>query len=154
MKGKFVWILSALEIVIGLVLFLSAQVEISSNPWYSWRRPYTPYEAQIILVKWIGIFLVISGIVWLCLKIYQLRYTDAHTQEISPTEGKGGIVKCSNCGLTLSSAAESCPRCGNAMINTNTNIAEKNVVQFCGKCGSKLSPSEMYCPNCGQKISK
>lgn len=154
MKGKFVWLLSVLEIVIGFVLFLPAQIEISSNSWYSWRSPYTPYEVRIIMAKWIGILFLISGIIWLCLKIYQFKYTDSHIQEITPAKGKGGTVKCPNCGLSLSSNVESCPRCGNVMISANTNIVEKNTVQFCGKCGSKLNPSEMFCPHCGQKISK
>lgn len=155
MKGKFVWILGTIETIIGFALFWSAQMEISSNARYTWRRPYTSYEAQVIMIKWIGIILLASGIIWLCLKMFQLKYTNTHTQEITPVIEKGGIITCPNCGLTLSADVENCPRCGSTTkTKKSLNTTEKNVVHFCSNCGAKVNLTEVFCSNCGQKISK
>lgn len=156
MKGKFVWILGTLETIIGFGLFFAAQMEISSNSRYTWRKPYTSYEAQVIMMKWLGIILLVSGIIWLCLKVLQIKYTNTHTQEITPVIERGGVIKCSNCGLTLSADVENCPKCGNAVnVNkSNINAVENIKVHFCSKCGNKVNPNEAFCSNCGQKISK
>lgn len=153
MKGKFVWILGIFEIIIGFVLFFSAQMEISNNSWYTWCKPYSSHEMQVIMMKWIGIILLISGVVWICLKLYQTRYTNIHTQDITQMTKKGGVIKCSNCGLTLSADVENCPRCGN-IIKANNDTTEKNITYFCSKCGNKVNANETFCSRCGQKISK
>lgn len=156
MKGKILWILGVAETCIGFVLFVVAQMEISSNSRYTWRKPYTSYEAQVVMTKWIGIILLISGIVWLLLKIYQLRYTNTHTQEITPLSENGGSVKCPNCGLSLSADVKTCPRCGAVTTDEAQSYTQQNssVSNFCSNCGNKVNANERFCPKCGQKISK
>ena len=153
MKGKIGWIIGAIEVIIGFAFFLVAQMEISSDSRYTWTKPYTSYEAQVLMIKWIGIVFLIGGICWLALKVYQARYTDKHTQEMNPVVKKGGTTKCLNCGLTLIANAVSCPRCGKTVkkISSNaTNSFERTC--FCSKCGNLVKQNELFCPKCGQKI--
>ena len=156
MKGKFIWIIGILETIIGFVLFVSAQVEISVNSAYSWRQPYTTYEAKIVMMKWIGIALLFSGIIWIGLKLYQKRYTSKHIQEVNQVIKRGGANKCPNCGLSLSADVKNCPRCGNAVKSNTSDFSAtvKESVHFCSNCGNQVSTSESFCPKCGQKISK
>ena len=112
MKGKIGWIIGTLETIVGFVFFLNARIEISSNSWYTWRQPYSSYEAQVLMVEYIGIILLVCGIVDLAFKVYHTRYTNKHIQEIDQVVKNGGIIKCSNCGLTLAANVENCPRCG------------------------------------------
>lgn len=153
MKGKIGWIIGTIETIIGFACFFVAQMEISSNSRYTWRKPYSSHEAQVLMTKWIGIAFLISGIVWLGLKIYQARYTNKHTQEMNPVVKNGGTTKCLNCGLALTAGAESCPRCGNAVkeISGNSNYGSERTC-FCGKCGNSIRADEQFCSKCGQKI--
>lgn len=153
MKRKIGWIIGTIETIIGFVCFFVAQMEISSNSRYTWQKPYTSYEAQVVMTKWIGIIFLISGIAWLGLKVYQTRYTDKHTQEINPVVKKGGTTKCLNCGLVLTADAKSCPRCGKTveeMSSKSDNRSESTF--FCSKCGNSIKTNETICPKCGQKI--
>lgn len=156
MKGKILWILGTVQAVIGFALFLTAQLEISGNPWYTWHRPYSSYEAQIIMMKWIGIILLISGISILGLKLYQLRYTSTHTQEITPVTKRGGSITCPGCGLTLSANIATCPRCGKAVqaVPSKSNAEQNGTLRFCSNCGNQVNTNGPFCPKCGQKISK
>lgn len=156
MKGKFGWIFGALDTVVGFILLVAAQMEISSNPWYTWRKPYTSYEAQVLMVKWVGILLIVCGLIWLGLKVYQTRYTSNHIQEINPITKTGGAIQCPNCGLTLSAGVGQCPRCGNPV---NAHKLPSNPVQgapshYCSNCGSQVGESQSFCAKCGHKISK
>ena len=64
MKEKIGWIVGLIEVFAGFAFFLVAQTEISSNSRYTWRRPYTDYEQQVIMTKWIGLILLIVGIIF------------------------------------------------------------------------------------------
>lgn len=153
MKKKVGWIIGTIETIIGFVCFLVAQMEISSNSRYTWRKPYTSYEAQVLMTKWIGIAFLVSGIIWLGLKVYQVRYTEKHVQEMNPVVKKGGIAKCLNCGLALTADAESCPRCGKTVKKISDNSANSfGHTCFCSKCGNLITTNELFCPKCGQKI--
>jgi len=153
MKGKFGWIIGTIETIIGFLCFFIAQMEISSNSRYTWKKPYTSYEAQVLITKWIGIIFLISGVIWLCLKVYQARYTDKHTQELNPVVKKGGITKCLNCGLALTADAESCPRCGNTVKEISGSSGNSSEwTCFCSRCGNSIKANEIFCPKCGQKI--
>ena len=112
MKGKFGWIIGTIETIIGFIFFIISQVEVSSNSGYTWSKPYSTYEAQVIMLKWIGIILFISGIFWFILNLCQSSYTNKHTQEVNKITKKGGVLKCSNCGLTFTASTKQCPRCG------------------------------------------
>ena len=146
MKGKIGWVVGTIETIVGFVFFIIAQIEISGNSRYTWTKPYTSYETQVLMVKWIGVLLLIYGIINLGLKVYQERYTEKHTQEMSSVVKRGGKSKCLNCGLALTADVECCPRCGKKI----EDISGKSV--RCGKCGNLITEKETSCPKCGQRI--
>lgn len=82
---------------------------------YSWRRPYSDYEQQVITTKWIGLVLLIGGGIWLGIRIYQYVYVNKHTQDLNEIAKLGGIAKCQTCGLTVTQNLTFCPRCGSAI---------------------------------------
>ena len=53
------------------------------------------------------------------------------------------LIKCSECGESISSSAKTCPHCG-VKIN----------LQICPECGAKLKGDETNCPECGYPINK
>lgn len=53
------------------------------------------------------------------------------------------LIKCSECGESISSSAKTCPHCG-VKIN----------LQTCPECGAKLKGNEINCPECGYPINK
>ena len=53
------------------------------------------------------------------------------------------LIKCSECGESISSSAKICPHCG-VKIN----------LQTCPECGAKLKGDEINCPECGYPINK
>ena len=115
MKGKIWWIVNIMETFIGFILFITAQMEISGDSSYSWRRPYSDYEQQVITTKWIGLVLLIGGGIWLGIRIYQYVYVNKHTQDLNEIAKLGGIAKCQTCGLTVTQNLTFCPRCGSAI---------------------------------------
>ena len=50
------------------------------------------------------------------------------------------LIKCPNCGETISDQAEICPKCGNAL---------KKEIKKCLECGEVLPENAMNCPYCG-----
>lgn len=120
------WIVCILDLIIGAVLFLAAQIEISTNSRYTFRKPLTNYETQVITMKWCGVIFLVSGIVWLIIKIFQSAYVNKHVQE---NMNNGAMYQkatiCPGCGLQVASSAVPCPRCGfvfNMNSNPNMNI--------------------------------
>ena len=53
------------------------------------------------------------------------------------------LIKCSECGNSISSSAKNCPHCG---IKLN--------LQTCPECGAKLDGTENNCPECGYPVNK
>lgn len=53
------------------------------------------------------------------------------------------LIKCEECGESISSSAKTCPHCG-IKINLET----------CPECGKKLKGDETNCPECGYPINK
>ena len=53
------------------------------------------------------------------------------------------LIKCDECGESISSSAKVCPHCG---IKIN--------LQTCPECGQKLKGDETNCPECGYPINK
>lgn len=154
MKGKLLWFIGILQVSIGSMLSISAQAEILTNSRYTWTRPYTSYETKIITSRWVGILLIISGIIWIGLKLFQIRYANKHIQEVSQSTKSGNIIKCPNCELTLSAGTANCPRCGKPTSNNDINSIESNSIRFCSKCGNQISANESFCTKCGNQISK
>lgn len=119
LKGKLLWILGGIEIWLGFSLLVAAQITIYDNPHYTWRRPYTSFESETILLKWIGIALLIFGIIDIALKIVQTRYKNNHIQEMSDSGGHAYSKVCPGCGLSVSSDLTKCPRCGTVLDSVN-----------------------------------
>ena len=111
-RGTIGWIFTILETMIGLVLFLSARLEIASASWYSWTPPYTEYEAKILTINWIGLILLISGLLSVCVRIFKIAYTKKHVQDINSITQKNGTLTCAHCGLNVTADVQTCPRCG------------------------------------------
>ncbi len=112
MKGKILWIIGIIEVIIGMAFYVTARVEIANNWRYTWTSPYTSYEMQVVMTKWIGLLLLVTGILLLGLKVYQTVYLNKHTQDVTAVTEKGGAIKCEKCGLMISANAEKCPKCG------------------------------------------
>ena len=53
------------------------------------------------------------------------------------------LIKCEECGESISSSAKVCPHCG-VKIN----------LQTCPECGAKLNGDETSCPECGYPVGK
>ena len=51
------------------------------------------------------------------------------------------LIKCKECGESISSNAKSCPHCG-----------FKNDVKICPECGKKVKESDINCPSCGYPL--
>lgn len=111
LKDVVAWILNVYVIAFGFSLFQSAQSEISSNPWYTWRRPYSSYEQEVITTRWIGLVLLIAGLIFLLFRLFMTMYNNRHIEEATPMARKDGTIKCSVCGLELVANTKTCPRC-------------------------------------------
>ncbi len=53
------------------------------------------------------------------------------------------LIKCKECGESISSSAKTCPHCG-----------FKNEVSICPECGKKVKSSDINCPECGYPLQK
>ena len=53
------------------------------------------------------------------------------------------LIKCKECGESISSSAKACPHCG-----------FKNEVSICPECGKKVKSSDVNCPDCGYPLQK
>ena len=53
------------------------------------------------------------------------------------------LIKCKECGESISSNAKTCPHCG-----------FKNDVKICPECGKKVKDSDINCPSCGYPLQK
>ena len=126
MKEKIGWIVGIVEVIVGFAFFVTAQAEMSSNSRYTWRRPYTDYEQQVILTKWIGLALLIAGIIGLGIRIYKYIYTNKHTEDINEISRLGGTIKCPGCGLIIVRNVAVCPRCGKEITVNLTEPVNKN----------------------------
>ena len=76
MKKIIMWIICIANFIFGIALFGAAQWEIATNSRYSFERPYTQYEIQIILYKWAGILFIVTGIILLVMNI--IKQNDAN----------------------------------------------------------------------------
>ena len=53
------------------------------------------------------------------------------------------LIKCKECGESISSSAKSCPHCG-----------YKNEINTCPECGKKVKSSDINCKECGYPLQK
>ncbi len=110
---KFLTITGSISSIVGFVLFLTAQIIISSETRYTWRKPYTAFEAQTLTLKWVGIILLICGILDIILIIVSKYYENKNSQDIDVTNNSS--VQCPNCGLLVNKETKICPKCKNSL---------------------------------------
>lgn len=152
MKKWVGFISSIVVLVIGIIFFGAAQLEIASSYGYTWRAPYTSYEAKVLLIKWIGLAFIIIGIGLGILLGISIAYTNKHIQDIDRLAQKGGTIRCTNCGLTVAADVSVCPRCNSAIKSNAPYNIKSNSIRICKKCGNSINNGELFCTKCGQKI--
>ena len=174
MKKYILWILGVVEICIGLPLWISAQSELNDHPIY--YALDSESVSQLVVMKIIGIALVVSGVFWILLKLYQTRFTESHMTDVTPVVKQGGFTACPSCGLSLTADSMVCPRCGaqrqsaqparanpvstfgavgaagaavNRPVPAAAPPAQKSGFFACPTCGLNLSANLSTCPRCG-----
>jgi hypothetical protein len=158
MKDKKMLVIRIVELIIGFILFNSAQNEISNSFGYTWRSSYTEYDSQVIATKWLGIILMVAAVINIGLKVYQEKY-GKDPIHMSDNIGLTNSVKCTQCGLILTKDTKICPRCENNIVEAKSGLRdekrhprEEKEKCFCTQCGTKLSAHQKYCPKCGEKV--
>lgn len=63
MKNKVITIWSFIEIVAGFIMYLYSKMIIDTNDRYTWTQPFTYYEERIMMIKYVGIVLIVFGII-------------------------------------------------------------------------------------------
>lgn len=102
MKTGPIWsILGVIELIAGFCMYLYTKWEMATNTWYSWKTPYTEYEAKIMIIQLIGIVLLVFGfgnlISAAALKINRTVFADRHIRDVD---------------FSMTGALQRCPRCG------------------------------------------
>lgn len=149
---KILFFISLVMLIAGFIMWVTAQMEISSNARYTWQKPYSTYEAQIILIKWIGILFFICGLLDVGAALFKIIYTNKHTHEVSGIDRQGGVTQCLKCGLAITGNVRRCPRCGTISNRAEASAATGNSARFCQYCGHALLPGGAFCAGCGRKI--
>ena len=129
MKTGPIWsILGVIELIAGFCMYLYTKWEMATNTWYSWKTPYTEYEAKIMIIQLIGIVLLVFGfgnlISAAALKINRTVFADRHIRDVDFSM-TGALQRCPRCGVTFLAGTEFCPNCGMAVRNGNNKIAGK-----------------------------
>ncbi len=88
---------------------------------YSYSPPFTDHETAMMILIFIGIIVILTGIGLIIASIVSQRSKDKinRLQNI----GADGLSKscCIKCGLNLTPNATKCPRCGNIIEKENNN---------------------------------
>ena len=100
-------VLGYISSIVGIVMIICARMEMGSNSRYTWTPPYTQYEAGVVVVQWIGIFLLFCGIIDVVVAIVAQKYTSDNIRDIDTHT----VVKCPGCGISLDSETKVCPKC-------------------------------------------
>lgn len=155
MKNKLYIIktfIAVIMLISGFIMWIIATMEMEANTRYTWTKPYTSYEAQVIMVKWVGILFLVYGLLDIGLSLFKIAYTNRHSQESSALTARGGATKCLQCGLAITGNVRRCPRCGNSTSNADLYSTGNMTSRFCQYCGQKLVPNGLFCTGCGKKI--
>lgn len=97
-------------VILGFALFVSANIEIATNSRYTWTRPYTSYEMEVLIAKYVGIGLLISGIIDLILTAISTVYTTKTIQDKNANPET--FLVCPVCHCKTMKGAAFCPSCG------------------------------------------
>lgn len=116
---KLKTILGSIGIIIGFALFLAAQFVISTNTRYTFERPLTQYEVQILSLKWFGILFMVFGVIDIIL-VFLAKKTESKMQNPNNLTFSSG--KCPNCGLLVSNGTKICPKCKTVLKEDSQNV--------------------------------
>jgi ribosomal protein L32 len=149
MKKKILVGIGVVEVIAGTVMTSAAKTAMSDHSYYTWRSPYTSYEKMVIMTKWIGLLLLVFAV----MNFVACIYANKHIKDVDDLSPKGGMIKCSGCGLQISAKTEVCPRCGmTAGKNMQSSNGDSSGANYCAKCGNKINQGVLFCPKCGNKI--
>lgn len=116
MKKVIGYIIGALLAFIGFISIIIANTQISLSSGYTFRPPYTEYEAGILTTKYIGIGMLIIGIIILLLMIVSKIYYSKNVQDISDVgNGKVNYISCPVCNCKTTSDSKYCPKCNHKL---------------------------------------
>lgn len=116
MKKAIGYIIGAIMTFIGFINIIIANIQISTTRGYTFKPPYTEYEAGVIITKYIGIGMLVTGILILLLMIVSKIYYSRNVQDISDIgNGKANFISCPVCNCKTTSDSEYCPKCNNKL---------------------------------------
>lgn len=107
---KVVCVVGVICVILGFALLVSANIEIATNSRYTWERPYSNYEMEVLTVKYAGIAILISGAIDVILTVISTIYT-AQTIQDKKEDSKAFLV-CPACHCKTMQGATFCPNCG------------------------------------------
>ena len=106
MKKGIGFFIGLITTIIGLVMTIMARIQISSHSRYTWRPPYTQFEADVLTTQWFGIALLIIGILVLFILIVSSIYQSKNIKDIS---GNMGFKNCPFCNCKITLNTKVCP---------------------------------------------
>lgn len=116
MKKIIGFIIGALMTLIGFMNIIIANIEMSTARGYTFRPPYTEYEAGVIITKYIGIGMLIIGIIILLLMIVSKIYYSKNVQDMSDVgNGRVNFISCPVCNCKTTRDSEYCPKCNHKL---------------------------------------
>ena len=97
----------------GIALFW-ALMTMDTYSYYSWKQPFTKFEAQVVTTKWLGILFLVSGIVELIFFFVTLKASNTRTQPVEDRhyEKRPAQKFCIRCGTVMDFEDRFCPNCG------------------------------------------
>ena len=116
MKKAIGYIFGAIMTFIGLITILVCNETINTSRRYTFRPPLTEYEIGVLSTRFIGIALLVIGIVILIIMIVSSYYYSKNVQDISDIgNGKANFISCPVCNCKTTSDSEYCPKCNNKL---------------------------------------
>lgn len=100
----------------GFSLFMTATIKMENSEWYyTWKPPYSEYEASVIITKIWGIVLLIIGGLAELLCLLSKLYESKNIQDVNPITSN--TIKCHVCGIKTDSTLTICPKCKTKLRN-------------------------------------
>ena len=112
-KNRMLW--EVLEFAAGAIMYIWAKWKIETDVYYTWTQPLSSYETRVLCFKYIGIILVVFGIVSIVYKLFcgsNKKSNDFTTEEVLKGSEKKKMHFCTNCGAKLKEEDKFCPACG------------------------------------------
>ncbi len=159
MKGKYIVgiIAGAFMTICGFIATNEANATIDSNWWrYTWSPPYSNFEQKTLFIKYLGILLIICGVVDVIVALVKYLI-DSHSNCTTASADKKNNIKtvescdmftiCSKCGEMNGKNNMHCFKCGNSLI---TSKQPKNIEGWvCPQCNKENMNYVGTC-GCGQ----